>query len=163
MKGKPILYIDMDGVIVDFDSGISKLSEKDKSKYIGKYDEKHGIFGLMEPMPGAISAVEHLSKYFDVYILSTAPWNNHSAWSDKIKWIKKHFGHSEDSLLFKKLILSSHKHLNHGDCLIDDRLKNGADKFRGKFIHFGTEQYPNWQIIVDYLISNVAQFTEELN
>lgn len=37
-------------------------------------------------------AVHELSKHYDVYILSTAPWKNPSAWSDKINWITKHFG-----------------------------------------------------------------------
>ena len=34
---------------------------------------------LMKPMPGAVEAFEALSEAFDVYILSTAPWENPSA------------------------------------------------------------------------------------
>jgi hypothetical protein len=30
----------------------------------------------MEPMPDAIESVKILSDYFDLYILSTAPWKN---------------------------------------------------------------------------------------
>ena len=40
MINKKILYIDMDGVIVDFDSGINKLSQDDKEKYINDTVEK---------------------------------------------------------------------------------------------------------------------------
>lgn len=40
-----------------------------------------------------------------------------------------------------------------GDFLVDDRLKNGASEFKGEHIHFGTEKYPNWEIIYDYLIT----------
>lgn len=36
---KPILYIDMDNVLVDFQSGINKLSEYEKREYEGRYDE----------------------------------------------------------------------------------------------------------------------------
>lgn len=150
--GRQILYIDMDGVIVDFDSGINKLSDDDKREYAQHYDEKPGIFRLMDPVPGAISAIGLLAQHFDIYVLSTAPWNNHSAWSDKIAWIKKHFGEGEDSILYKRLILSSHKHLNQGDILIDDRIKNGADKFQGELIRFGSKRFPNWQPVLDYLI-----------
>lgn len=149
---KRILYIDMDGVIVDFDSGINKLSAADKVKYINRYDETPGIFKLMEPLPGAIDAVKKLSDHYDIYILSTAPWDNHGAWSDKIEWIKKYFGDDENSVLYKKLILSHHKHLNRGSVLIDDRLKNGADKFQGDFMQFGSESFPNWEVVVNYLI-----------
>ena len=33
---KPILYIDMDNVLVDFQSGINKLSEYEKKEYEGQ-------------------------------------------------------------------------------------------------------------------------------
>ena len=41
------------------------------------------------------------------------------------------------------MILSHHKNLNQGDYLIDDRTKNGAGKFQGEHVHFGTEQFAN--------------------
>ena len=91
------LFFDMDGVLVDFQSGIDKLSDETKQEYEGRLDEVPGIFSLMDPMPGAIEAVHELSKYYDMYILSPAPWKNLTAWSDKIEWLTKHFGD-----LFKK-------------------------------------------------------------
>ena len=149
---KKILYIDLDGVIVDFDSGVKKLSDKDKSKYMDDYGSAPKVFGLMDPIPGAIDAVTKLCEHFDVFILSTAPWDNHSAWSDKIKWIHRHFGSGDSSLLYKKLILTHRKDLNYGDILIDDRTKNGASDFHGDFILFGSERYPDWDTVLRYLI-----------
>ena len=49
------------------------------------------------------------------------------------------------------MILSHHKNLNQGDYLIDDRTKNGAGKFQGEHIHFGTEQFANWNCVLSYL------------
>lgn len=149
---KKILYIDMDNVIVDFPSGIAKLDEKTRSKFEKHYDEVEGIFSLMDPMPNAIESVKKLAEYYDIYVLSTAPWNNPSAWIDKINWIQKYFGKDRDSVLYKRLILSHHKNLNQGDFLIDDRTRNGVDKFKGEHIHFGTDQFPNWQSVMDYLL-----------
>lgn len=77
------MYIDMYNVMVDFPSGIAKLDDKTKQEYEGRYDEVDGIFSLMEPMPNAISAVHKLMKKYHIYVLSTAPWHNPSAWSDK--------------------------------------------------------------------------------
>ncbi|MGO8078274.1 hypothetical protein AB9F41_38905, partial [Rhizobium leguminosarum] len=49
------------------------------------------------------------------------------------------------------LILSHHKNLNQGDYLIDDRTKNGAGKFQGEHVHFGTEHFANWNCVLSYL------------
>jgi 5'-nucleotidase len=144
------LYIDMDNVIVDFKSGIEKLDERTKKEYEFDLDDVPGIFALMEPMPGAIDAFVALSRKFDIYILSTAPWANSSAWSDKIEWVKKYLGKSA----FKRLILTHHKNLNKGDYLVDDRTKNGVDKFSGEHIHFGTKDYPDWESVKEYLLLN---------
>ena len=106
----------------------------------------------MDPMPGAIEAVHTLAEHYDVYVLSTAPWANPSAWSDKVGWIQRHFGSHEDSVLYKRLILSHHKDLNRGDFLVDDRLhKNGADRFVGTALEFGSDEWPDWATVVDYL------------
>ena len=84
----------MDNVLVDFQSGLDKVSEEVKQHYRAiipgekdRLDEIPGLFGLMEPMPGAIEAVHKLAEVYDVFILSTAPWKNPSAWSDKVKWV----------------------------------------------------------------------------
>ena len=138
----------MDNVIVDFKSGINKLSIQQKKKYVGRLDDVPGIFSLMSPMENAIESIKKLSKVFDVYLLSTAPWDNPSAWSDKVIWVKKYLG----EVAHKRLILSHHKNLNKGDYLIDDRTKNGADKFEGEHIHFGQGVFNDWDAITKYLL-----------
>ena len=54
---KKILYVDMDGVLVDFKSGIDKLSEKTKLDYENRLDEVPGIFSLMIPMKNSIESI----------------------------------------------------------------------------------------------------------
>lgn len=142
-----ILYVDMDNVLVDFPTGIARVSEDVQLEYAGRLDEVPGIFGLMQPIAGAIESFNLLSMMFDTYILSTAPWNNPSAWSDKLLWVQENLG----STAYKRLILSHHKNLNDGDYLIDDRTKNGVDRFRGEHIHFGTTQFPDWPSVISYL------------
>lgn len=141
------LYIDMDGVIVDFRSAFDKIDDHILKEYDDNKDEIPGIFSMMEPMPKAINAVKFLAHHFDVYILSTSPWNNISAASDKVQWIHNYLpkvGH-------KKLILSHNKHLNIGEYLIDDRLKNGVTEFKGEHIHFGQGDMKGWTEVIEYL------------
>lgn len=146
--GKKILYVDMDNVLVDFTTGLRHYEAETLRVYEGRWDEIPGIFSNMQAVSGAIEAYTLLCRFFDTYILSTAPWENPSAWSDKLRWVKTHLGHTA----YKRLILTHHKHLNVGDYLIDDRLHNGADRFSGELIHFASEAFPNWQAVVDYLI-----------
>ena len=146
---KKILYIDMDNVLVDFESAVARLDEKTHKKYEGKLDDIPGIFSKMEPMEGAVESFKKLSKHFDTYVLSTSPWENPSAWSDKLIWVKKYLG----SYAYKRLILTHHKNLNSGDYLIDDRTKNGVDEFTGEHIHFDSERFPDWDTVLNYLLN----------
>ena len=141
------VFIDMDNVLVDFQSGLDQVSEEKKAEYAGRLDEIQGLFALMKPMPGAIEAVHELQKHYDLFILSTAPWKNPSAWSDKVEWVTKYL----DDVFHKRIIISHHKDLCQGDYLIDDRGKNGTSEFAGEWIKFGSEEFPNWETVLQYL------------
>jgi 5'-nucleotidase len=161
MTDKKILYIDMDGVIVDFDSAFDRLDPAVREEFRGNEDQIPGLFALMTPMPGAIEAVTELSTIFDTYVLSTVPWHNTSGATQKIEWIQNHFGAEQGSPLWKRVILSHHKHLNRGDFLIDDRPHhNGAGEFEeanvaGQLIHFGSVEFPDWHAVLGSLRARV--------
>ncbi len=155
---KKIILVDLDGVLV---KEPSKEHEEEKRRKMTRKGRKDGspdpeehklhwsdvpdIFLDLEPMEGAIDAYTKLSQDYDLYVVSTAPWNNPSAWSDKRRWVGKHLPSASH-----RLFLTHNKHMITGDYLIDDRLKNGADKFPGKFIHFGQEPFENWNKVLDY-------------
>ena len=65
---------------------------------------------LMDPIDGAVAAYKELSLLFDTYLLSTAPWENPTAWSGKLLCVKQYLG----STAYKRLILTHHKNLNQG-------------------------------------------------
>lgn len=146
-KRKPVVYVDMDNVLVDFQSGLDLQDNETKDMYEGRLDEIPGLFADMKPMPGAIEAMHEMQEHFDLYILSTAPWNNPSAWSDKVLWVSRYL----DDVFHKRMILTHCKNLCKGDYLIDDRGKNGTSDFDGEWIEFGNGQFPDWDTVKDYL------------
>ncbi len=154
-KRKKIVYVDMDNVLVDFPHGIECLSEEDKIKYEGKYDDCPNIFSLMRPLPDALESYRVLAQNFDTYILSTAPWKNPSAWIHKLEWVQKYLGGEPGDPAYKRLIITHHKNLNKGDFLIDDREGNGASSFQGKLIRFRSAEFPDWKTVIEYLMKFV--------
>ena len=53
------------------------------------------------------------AKNYNVYFLSTAPWNNPSAWKDKRLWIEEQFGNK----INRRLIFTHRKDLVKDDIL----------------------------------------------
>jgi len=82
----------MDGVLVDFKSGIAKLSAEDIEKHIGYYDYIPGIFATTDPIPGGVEAYMKLRETYEVYFLSRPCYMNPSSYTDKRNWIAKHIG-----------------------------------------------------------------------
>lgn len=132
------LYIDMDGVLVDLQYNLDKQGWH------------QNVFKDPPPIDGAVEAFNELcfDEDYDVYILSTAPWNIPNSWTQKRLWVSKYLG----AKAHKRLILCNHKNLLRGDILIDDRTANGAGEFQGELIQFGTEKYPDWKTVIKYLL-----------
>ena len=152
---KPVLYIDMDGVLCDFDTRHIELLGRGFSKF--KAFDHPDAYVDLDPLPGGIEAFHKLEKIYDVYILSTAAWGNIECWSEKRIWVGKYLGKTAN----KKLILSHNKGLLRGKYLIDDRIANGVADFEGEHIHFGSEKFPSWKEILEYLLTGEKHKNEE--
>jgi 5'-nucleotidase len=156
-KEKRIIFIDMDGVLADFGERVRQVEAALGKRHVDKVDEISFVFRDLNPVDGAVEAVKklHQSEIYDLYIASTSPWENPTALQDKKDWIEKHFG----GIFYKKVIFSHNKHLLCGDYLIDDRLMNGADRFKGKLLRFGVDhetgklnEFPDWDAVLKYLL-----------
>lgn len=157
---KKILYIDMDGVLVDFKNEIDlhfKFQPALKKEFYHNPDEIKGIFLNPKPIEGSIFSVNRLeeSGKFDLYIATSATWGNVESAMHKRIWIEKHFG----NLFKKKMMITHRKDLLIGDYLIDDREANGAKYFSGELLPFGWSyeekkwnKFPTWESILDYLL-----------
>jgi 5'(3')-deoxyribonucleotidase len=106
-----------------------------------------GFYLDLPPMPGAVDAFLKLTQKYEVYILTAPSWENPSCYTDKRLWVEKYLGDAA----YKRLIISNDKSLFTGRALIDDRMKYGVTKFKGEHIHFGSEKFPGWESILNYL------------
>ena len=125
---KKIIYVDMDGVISDFDKAAKE------GGWTHRPDLKVN-FRNLELIPGAQNALIKLNQDFDIFIASTPPWDRPECWGHKREWIEEHF-----PWLKKKLILTHRKDLLIGDVLIDDSRWRGQPDFKGAWLWFGSNQ-----------------------
>jgi 5'-nucleotidase len=135
----------MDGVLVDSHS--TGIDDNTKKKFKDQLFNAPDFFKDMLPLEGAIDAYKILCKQFDTYILTAAPWGNPTAANNKIDWVKKYLPDEA----YKRIIISHNKNLCMGDYLVDDSTRNGAGEFSGEHIHFGTDKFPDWKSVLDYL------------
>ncbi len=159
---KKIVYIDLDGVTANFDKKMGELAPdlflgdgpdyEIRSKMVDEVIKNNlTMFQEIDPIDGAIDSINQLMEFFDVYFLSTPVWAVPESFSGKRIWVEKYFGDA----IKKRLILTHRKDLVIGDFLIDDRLKNGAAEFKGEHIHFGSDRFPNWKYVVEYLQNKI--------
>lgn len=136
---KPRIFIDMDGVIVDFERYMTEHGlTGDEVK------RKPGAYLAMQPMPGAIEAVRSIIGWglFDVWIATKPPTGNAEAYKEKAQWIFHHLPE-----LKRKLVITHDKGMlgGYSDVLIDDRPhKANCHEFRGTLIEFvkGVREWP---------------------
>ena len=142
----------MDGVLVDYARGRVYASMHELDMASGDLARVPGIFARLDPMPGALDAVAALAKEYECHILTTAPWENSSAWTDKVNWIHKYFGSDVNSPFFHRINITHDKGMFTGDYLIDDRSRHGVLRFSGEWIEFGSYAFPDWESVLNYLL-----------
>tara|TARA_R110000744_G_scaffold151931_2_gene265642 strand:+ start:110 stop:586 length:477 start_codon:yes stop_codon:yes gene_type:complete len=150
---KLTIYIDMDGVLANFQEAADKLKEKLPMELGSIKPDEVLDFSTFTPMPGAIDAVAALIDMgHDVFIATTPPWNNPDAWGQKRNWVEKHLPQ-----LKRKMFLTHRKDLLKGDVLIDDTTYRGQPEFEGTFMHFG-QNGMGWS----YCVETIKNVTEKL-
>lgn len=140
-----IVYVDMDDVLCDYSSQIAE--HKTKAPHKPFPQSIPGFFRSLKPMQGALAAIEQLrmDKNIEVYILTAPSTKNPLSYTEKRLWVEDKLGYE----MTHNLIICSNKGLLKGDILIDDHASGrGQELFEGKLIHFGQDDYPNWEVVL---------------
>ena len=139
---KPVLAIDGDGVLIDFDNpaldylrsrGVNKTyeqitdwsvfdgDEKMESDFRREVAGKPGFCENMEPLPGAIEFVQAAKEHYHIMIV-TAPYEVSNWYEGRRDWVVKRLG-----LPRKNVCFLSQKEFFDSDILVDDKDTNILD------------------------------------
>ncbi len=147
MKRKKV-YVDMDGVLCDFfKAALEALRKYPEQKYP---QSQWGFFLKLKEIPDAIESFRKLEEKYDVWILTRPSFRNVNCFTEKAQWIWDHLGFD----VVQRMILCGDKSLLKGDFLIDDTNTAGQSDFEGEWIHFGSDKFPNWNSVVEYLMKD---------
>ena len=140
---KKIIYVDMDGVIADFDKAAKE------GGWTHRPDLKVN-FRNLDLVYGAQDALLKLNQDFDIFIATTPPWSRPNVWGEKREWIGEHF-----PWLKRKMVLTHRKDLLIGDILIDDSRWRGQPDFQGYWFWFNKDwKTHNWEACLEWIYKN---------
>ena len=138
------IFIDMDGVIADFEKASNEFQ-----RIHGKTNrpDKWVDYRNLDVIEGAIEAVAKLNADHEVFIASTPPWLRPEVWGHKREWIGEHFPY-----LKRRIILTHRKDLLIGDILIDDSRYRGQPDFQGEWFWFNRNwKNKNWNACLEWI------------
>ena len=124
------LFLDLDGVLADFDRGVLDLLGMSADAYEAKHSKKdfwfrirraEDFYATLPEMPDARALFDAV-KHLDPVILTGLPIGNWAA-PQKERWVAEHF---PGTPIITTMARDKHKHMERGDVLVDDRLNHRA-------------------------------------
>lgn len=131
------LYLDMDGVLADFDGYARTVIKTDVDSGTGMWAHEDwrklrtvpNLYRNLPPMPQAHDLYNLAMRFqnelnWRVAVLTAVPKNNDikDAFQDKFDWIAEHFPGVR--IYFGPYSKDKHTHATPGDILVDDRTSN---------------------------------------
>jgi 5'(3')-deoxyribonucleotidase len=133
MTKKPIIYLDMDGVLANFHGAFEReITPQCEPTEI--YEK--GFYRNLKVNEGAREAVSKMleSGKFEVYIASKPATGSQYCAGEKYEWVKEHFPE-----LHSRIILTPNKNVLQGHILIDDHPEKWRN-FEGEVFRFNPHE-----------------------
>ena len=119
------LFLDLDGVLADFDAGVEALLGMSAAAYERKRSKRDFWFRLMraDDFYGTLPEMKDARDLFDAVkhlkptILTGLPIGKWAA-PQKEHWVEEHF---PGTPVITTMARDKHKHMHEGDVLVDDR------------------------------------------
>lgn len=102
----------------------------DQQEYAAQMMCQPGFFSDLQPMRGALDAMERLCRFHDVYIVSAATEFPES-FQDKMRWIERYL----PQIPTRRIVFCGEKSILDLDCLVDDTPSH-FEGFRGTGLLF---------------------------
>ncbi len=130
MTKRPRLFLDLDGVLADFDAGVQALLGMSAEVF----QEKHGRSAFWRSLAKAkdfyasLPQMADANQLFDALahlrptILTGLPIGKWAA-PQKVRWVEAHF---PGTPVITTMARDKHLHMNPGDVLVDDRKTHRA-------------------------------------
>lgn len=136
------LYLDMDGVVADWDRMAQEILKKPKSSVNGRWPDEDwnrlrdypNFYRKLAKMPRADELVDLARRFRDelgwkLYFLTAIPHDNDvpDAFQDKVEWAQEHY--PDIRVHFGPYSKDKQDHCQPGDILVDDRPDNCGQWF----------------------------------
>lgn len=127
------IFVDMDGVLADFDSGYEaafgiRPSTKTDNVDWKKVRTREGFYFNLPPMSDMPLLWAYVAQFKPI-ILTGIPSSVEEAASNKTAWVRRHLGDTEIRCCLSR---EKYKHCSPGDILIDD-----WEKHKDKWVNAG--------------------------
>lgn len=142
------VFVDLDDTFLGYSRAVERC--KKHTPEIAYPQSQYRFYADLEPIEGAVEAlllIEADPRY-SVYFCTAPSIKNRLCYTEKADSIYRILG---EEWLERLYIAPDKSKMTEGILIDDSDRGRGQEKYKGEFIHFGSEDYPNWDAVLDKL------------